>query len=252
MGQQRRISSFLYRRLARWITCEVQLLGEHRLALNNKFQVNSLQDVFCHPFYWQLFGWIPQPPSLVVDLGAHCGHFSMLADVCFETQFGSCQPQYVMVEPNPKLSQVIRSNLAQSGLCRRHSIFEGLVGSKRAGFDDLWVCPSNFLSASLVKGPGTHALKAEYVDLDAAIPPGNIDLLKVDIEGAEYELLDSYPTLLDRVSRVMIEVHERPGSGPEAIFGTLQAAGLRIKGSPLKNGSATLAMYERTSNGQHG
>lgn len=60
--------SFLYRRLARWITCEVKLLGQHPLALDNKFQVNSLQDVFCHPFYWQLYNWLLEPPQQVVDL----------------------------------------------------------------------------------------------------------------------------------------------------------------------------------------
>ena len=113
--------SFLYRRLARWITCEVKLLGQHPLALDNKFQVNSLQDVFCHPFYWQLYNWLPEPPRLVVDLGAHCGHFSMLADVCFRTQFGAVDPEYLLVEPNPKLTPVIRRNLQKSGLCTRAS-----------------------------------------------------------------------------------------------------------------------------------
>lgn len=245
MPNHRKLPSFLYRRLARWITCEVQLLGEHPLALNNKFQVNSLQDVFCHPFYWQLYGWLPAPPSLVVDLGAHCGHFSMLADVCFRTQFGPCEPEYLLVEPNPKLLAVLERNFLLSGLCRRHSIRQGLVGARRSGSDQLWVCSSNFLSASLQRSAGTYSVTADYLDLDALTDHRAIDLLKIDVEGAEYDLVANYAALLQRVARVMIETHQRAETGTDFIYDALERAGLRLKAPPLRHGTAELAMFQR-------
>jgi FkbM family methyltransferase len=245
MTSYRKLPGFLYRRLARWITCEVQLMGEHPLALNNKFQVNSLQDVFCHPFYWQLYGWLPSPPSLVVDLGAHCGHFSLLADICFRTQFGACDVEYLLIEPNPKLSQVLGQNLRRSGLCRRHSIRQGLVGAKRAGSDELWVCSHNFLSASLQPAPDTYSVTADYLDLDALTANREIDLLKIDIEGAEYDLAATYADLLRRVSRVMIEIHERSGAHVQAIYSSFEKAGLRLRSPALKHGNALLGMFER-------
>src|SRR5271169_5785656 len=112
-----RLRAFLYRRLAAWITCELKLLGQHPLFLDSKFQVNSLQDVFCHPFYWQVFRWLKSPPRLVVDLGAHCGHFSMLADMCFRIQFSKSETEFLLLEPNPELVPVIERNLQRSGLC---------------------------------------------------------------------------------------------------------------------------------------
>jgi hypothetical protein len=96
----RAFSAFLYPRLVSWITCEVLSLGRQTLALDSKYQTNSLEDVFCHPFYWQLFGWLPRATELILDLGAQCGHFSLLAE-----------PAYILIEPNPKLVKVIRRNL---------------------------------------------------------------------------------------------------------------------------------------------
>jgi FkbM family methyltransferase len=241
----RRIRPFLYRRLARWITCEVRLLGAHPLALDSKFQVNSLQDVFCHPFYWQLFGWLPSAPKLVVDLGAHCGHFSMLADVCFRAERGGARPEYVLVEPNPELVAVISTNLRRSRLCPNHSVSQGLVGAFRQGSDTLWVCPQNFLSASLHRERGTRAIQVDYLDLDALVGNRAIDLLKVDIEGAEYEFARAYPDLLRRAKAMVIEIHDQPEKRVEAIHRAFEEAGLQLRSKPLRNGGATLAMYQR-------
>jgi hypothetical protein len=98
------IPFFLYRRLGRWITCEFNLF-EHqfKISLSNKYEVASFQDVFCHPFYWQMFRWLDKPPKLIVDCGGHCGHFSILADICIRSKFDSSNTEYILVEPNPHL-----------------------------------------------------------------------------------------------------------------------------------------------------
>ncbi len=237
--------AFLYRRLAGWVTCEVRLLGAHPLALDSKFQTNSLQDVFCHPFYWQLFGWLPRPPELIVDLGAHCGHFSMLADTCFRLQFSGAEPEYVLIEPNPNLVGVIRNNLQRSRLCRRHLVYQGLVGGLRRGSATLWVSPRNYLSASLNPGQSTRGVTAQFLDLESLLHDRPIDLLKVDIEGAEYEFVDQYPILLGKVQAMMIEIHGAADSKPRRLFSQLHEMGLRLKAPPLEHGGNTLAMLQR-------
>lgn len=54
-------------------------------------------------------------------------------------------------------------------------------------------------------------------------PDGRIDLLKIDIEGAERDLLRAYPELCRRSRVILIETHDRttPGS-TEAVFAALQ------------------------------
>ena len=236
--------SFLYRRLARLITCELKLLGHRPLALDNKFQVNSLQDVFCHPFYWQVYNWLDESPKLVLDLGAHCGHFSMLADVCIQVRFGDVQPEYLLVEPNPKLIPVIQRNLSRSGLCSRHELRQGLVGA-RAGAATLWVSPSNYLSASLQRGQSTTGIPASYLNLDDLVGNRTIDLLKVDIEGAEYELVANYPGLLERVQKMMIEIHSASDSNQKDLRAAIERAGLQRVGQVLEHSGYQLASYQR-------
>ena len=239
-----RLRGFLYRRLAGLITCEVQLPGKHLLALDNKFQVNSLQDVFCHPFYWRIFDWVDKPPGLVVDLGAHCGHFSMLADVCFQMRFKGTQQDYLLVEPNPKLLPVIRRNMVKSGLCSRRELKQGVIG-KRAGTAMLWVSPHNFLSASLRKNGSERGIAVEYLDLEELVGHRQIDLLKIDIEGAEYEFARNYQGLLGRVNRLMIEIHSAPESDQHELLEILKKAGLQMAGKPLEHAGFQLAMFHR-------
>lgn len=219
-------------------------MGSHRLALDSKFQVNSLQDVFCHPFYWQLYGWVDRPLGLVVDLGAHCGHFSMLADTCARVRFGKGNGRYVLVEPNPGLVPVIHRNLSTSALCENHSIHQGLVGV-REGTADLWVSSKNYLSASLSRGHATRAVSARYLDLEKLVGAARVDLLKVDIEGAEYDLVRNYPALFGRVDRLMIEIHRTERGDFGDLEPLLRDAGLSPVGEALEHACHRLMMFER-------
>jgi FkbM family methyltransferase len=241
----RSLKAFLYRRLARWITCQIRLLGKHPLAFDSKYQVNSLQDVFCHPFYWQIYGWLPNAPELIVDLGAHCGHFSMLADVCFRVQFPGIQPDYILIEPNPKLVNVIRNNLAQSGLCPRHVVHQGLVGGRRDGSATLWISAKNYLSASLARGSNTSGVDADFFDLESVVGGRRIDLLKIDIEGAEFDFVEQYPELLERVLAVMVEIHKTSEDRLGRFHAQMQRAGLQLRTPVLRHGPDLLALFQR-------
>ena len=46
-----------------------------------------------------------------------------------------------------------------------------------------------------------------YVNLDTFVPAGIIDLLKVDIEGSEELLFETYPDLLRRTKILAVEFH---------------------------------------------
>ena len=238
-----RLRTFMYRKLARLITCEVKLPGNHPLALDNKYQVTSLEDVFCHPFYWQVYTWVDQPPNFVVDLGAHCAHFSLLADVCFRERFGEVRPEYLLIEPNPALVPVIHRNLAKSGLCPNHVVKQGLVGNRK-GCGTLWV-GNNYLGASLQRRESAKAVEAEYLDLESLVGGRTIDLLKIDIEGAEYDLVAQYPELLKQVRRMMIEIHSAPESRQSELRNSLECAGLRQFGAAVEHSGHQLAMFER-------
>src|SRR5262249_19876515 len=147
-------------------------------------------------------------------------------------------------EPNPDLIPVIRRNLEKSGLCSRHVLKQGLIGD-RSGAATLWVSPRNYLSASLQPGEATRGISANYFDLDEFIGDREVDLLKVDIEGAEYALVANYPDFLKRVNKVMMEIHSAPEMQQRSLVDSLGRAGLKPAANFMNHGHYQLAMFER-------
>jgi FkbM family methyltransferase len=198
------------------------------LLLRNKWQVSSLRDVFLSAHYWRLFDLLDQPPRLVVDLGAHCGHFVVLSELIAEERFGRSVARYVLFEGLTEMVENIRATLRDTGLTSRCEVVHGLVGL-RNGSAHLHSRPSNLLESSAVLGKEmAGGEEVPYVDLLGRVPEGNmIDVLKIDIEGSEYDLLDNYPHLLERARVVAMEIHPVPGRSVDRILQLVESAGLR-------------------------
>src|SRR5262245_65517173 len=103
---------FLYRRLAGFVPCALPGVAGGSLLLRNKWQVSSLRDVFLSSHYWRLFEHLDAPPSLIVDLGGHCGHFVVLCELVLEERFGGSAAQYLVVEG---LGELVRSEERRVG-----------------------------------------------------------------------------------------------------------------------------------------
>jgi FkbM family methyltransferase len=230
--------------LARFITCELRLAGQPRLALRSKYEVASFGDVFCHPFYWQVFGDTREIPSVVVDLGAHCGHFTLLVDACVRARQPRGITSYILVEPNPYLLPVIRRNLLDVGLSAQARVLPGLVGVAHESAT-LYINPKSYLMAGLDPVPGSRPHVVPRVDLAAAIGSANIDIMKMDIEGAEYALVRDQAPLFRRVRTLFMELHSRDTSEQEALQRTLKEAGLDLVQPPLPSAGHYLLLWRR-------
>jgi hypothetical protein len=64
------------------------------------------------------------------------------------------------------------------------------------------------------------------VDLEQFVPPGAVNLIKCDIEGAEEEFLANYPQLLERTRYLAIEFHSHLCDVPRC-KAMIESAGLR-------------------------
>ncbi|CAN5450701.1 hypothetical protein BH10PLA1_BH10PLA1_21000 [soil metagenome] len=220
-------NSFLYRRLARWITYQVRLWEGATLLLDSKYQAASFNDVFCDPFYWQVYNYIDPAPKWVVDCGANCGHFALLVEKCIRARHGSSSCRYLLIEPNPLLQDTIGRNLRSSRMAERCVVEQKLCGSSEKGSARLWVNPKNFLASSFEPAPGAKPYEVAYVDLNKIGDGGPIDLMKVDIEGGEFELVRSNRDALRRVKTLMLELHGSDVALHEELFSTLAEVGLR-------------------------
>ena len=236
--------SFLYRRLCGVVTCELNLPSGGALALGTKFDVASAADVVAHPFYWQLFHLLDRRPVSVVDCGAHCGHFTVVADICIRTRFGQSADQYTAIEPNPMLLPVIQRTVERAGIAERTKIVQGLLGCDGASAN-LWVHPKNYLTSSFSPQPGARAHSVPCVLADKVVLAGPIDVLKVDIEGGEFGLLHKEPALFQRAELLFLEIHAGPAEQSRWFNETLSQMGFRDAGPRVEHCGQQLAVLRR-------
>jgi FkbM family methyltransferase len=217
------------------------------LKLENKYEVASVQDVFCDPFYWQVFNYLNSntSPNLIVDCGAHCGHFSILADICIRKKFQTSNAEYLLIEPNPGLYPILQKNLEDAKIASRSNIILGLVGGKKEGYDTLWVHPKNYLTSSLSEIKGAKPHKINYIDLLEVIKDRTIDLMKIDIEGSEYEFIENNHALLLKTNLIFMELHQDTALKEIKLIKAIESAGLCLTGLPLETNGNKFLIFKR-------
>ena len=155
---------------------------------------------------------LPEEPR-IIDGGANIGTFSLYA------LWRRPKARIEAVEPSVENLHYFKENIARSG-CQRllthHAALAGVAGPTRlAGLT------SDTLR--LVDAPGMDVRKMKLRDLLKE----RVDLLKLDIEGAEVDVLKSAGEALQKVDRIVCEIHDYPGQDSQvpAIVECLGCAG---------------------------
>lgn len=165
---------------------------------------------------------------LILDCGAHVG----IASAFFATRFPGAR--ITAFEADPKIFTMLAKNVAALGL--------GNVTPRHAAVwtDDAGVRFAMSMDDSGHVGDGGPAQvtvpSVRLRDVIEAEPP---DLLKLDVEGAEYEILADCADVIGRVGRLIMEVHRfghESGSLP-GILDILERAGLAYVLADLENAS---------------
>lgn len=152
-------------------------------------------------------------PDHVVDGGANIGLFSLLAHAAFPHASITCY------EPDPDNVALIRTNFAANGI--EAEVFE--MG--------LWSSAKDLFFHSAMSYNGTVSPVPSGNPVSCVLPeiPSNC-LLKLDIEGAEYEVLPALFNAGRFPTTILMEIHEFDSRG-EAILDLLRINGYRWRES---------------------
>lgn len=168
-----------------------------------------------------------RPPRVIVDAGAHIG----LASVLFANRYP--EARIIAVEPQSGNFELLRRNVApypqisplRAAVWHESTSIElhdpglgtwGYIARARSGADD-------------AQAGGVEQVPAVTIDAimrDCALD--HIDILKVDIEGAEREVFGHCAAWIDRVTAIIVELHERLKPGCELSFAAA-AAGFQTR-----------------------
>lgn len=165
--------------------------------------------------------------SIVVDIGAHIG--------CFTIHAARPAVKVFSYEPFPENFNALVSNLKLNNISNVN-VFLMAVSGKR-GTQTLFIPDNESYSGrySLYPGRGTRTIKTKSITLDDVFKENNlhqIDLLKIDCQGAEYEIL--YSTNAKTYQKIQVIVvecevfQEKPGWSLAGLKTYLEQAGFQV------------------------
>jgi len=170
--------------------------------------VQTFKEIFMDECYLAGLERDISPGATVVDIGANAGYFSLFAAAKFpHARIFSYEPVPVNYK---QLQRHCDLNSSQSIKCYPQAV-AGKNGEINLSFD---TSDSFTTSATIFKLANVEekSLKVSCVSLQTVMDENDIkkcDLLKIDCEGAEYDILYNCPAeYLQRIDQIAMEVHQ--------------------------------------------
>ena len=208
---------------------EVTVAGGHRMTLDLANAIH--RQIFMGCFARDMTRWaraLLPAGGVFLDVGAHAGYFSLLAS----TRVGPSGRVFA-VEPNPRTFAALQRHLTRNAVANVHAMMCGLAD--REGVLALHLPPSQLdYNATVLPRAGWTPADVPVRRLDDCIRDwkiDRIDLMKIDVEGAEPLVLAGGANALTRgvVRHAMIEVNgprlTEGGHSPAALAESLTRLG---------------------------
>lgn len=163
----------------------------------------------------------------VVDIGAHIGVFSL-----FASKLASKGRVYAL-EPEPQNFSLLKENIALNGAGNVTAL--NAAGARSTSKRAFFLSGDNTGRHSLYReltGTPEKILVVDTVSLADFLKNNNlkkIDLLKIDCEGAEFEFLEQSPELLEKISKISLEVHPFEQHDQDSLKRFLEEQGFHVR-----------------------
>lgn len=183
-------------------------------------------DVLTQPMYADHLAHLtPADAVNVLDIGANTGGFALLL-----ARHGVRFKRLVAVELNPRTCIRLRFNLERNlsgevlvlnaGLCGRARTLELALGEGSVA-DSLYA-PSVNAAGGATSVPG---LTFDQI-FERAFGDAEVDICKLDVEQAEYEVFDNPGhDRLRRCRAIVMEIHDLPGRSPREVAQAIERLG---------------------------
>jgi FkbM family methyltransferase len=138
--------------------------------------------------------------------------FGIGEDISFDTNlYSRCQCKLFLFDPTPRSISYINSQNLNTNF---HFLPIG-IGPKSGKYDFYFPKNPNNVSGSImtqknVSNESRISVQIKsWEDICCDLKISNIDILKIDIEGSEYEIIDDILSSKIRVNQILIEFHSR-------------------------------------------
>ncbi|MCR9171621.1 MAG: FkbM family methyltransferase [bacterium] len=162
---------------------------------------------------------------VIIDCGANIG----ISVLYFDKVFSNAE--IIAVEADPEITSILKRNLTENN-CNAEVIEKALwsKSGETLSFGQEGADSSSIYSLN-------NVIQVETIGLDEILERyEHIDLLKIDIEGAELEVIKSCTNNLSKVDYIFVEFHSFPDKRQnlEVILSTIANQGFRYKILPAR------------------
>ena len=189
---------------------EVFIVQGHKMYLasgDGRHSVGMVVDVY-EETTTRLFETLLKSGMVVVDIGAHVGYFTLIA----ARQVGPAGKVYAF-EPDPDNYSTLLKNIEANA-------YDNVVADRKAISDNVGTSQLHLVAT----GSGRHSMyhhglpergsiEIETTTLDSTFDDldwPNVDLIKIDVEGAEVSVLDGMTRLLEKPAKLNLIVEFMP------------------------------------------
>jgi FkbM family methyltransferase len=170
-----------------------------------------------------------QPGDTAVDIGANIGLLTMAC--ARAVGFGG---NVFSFEPEKRMADLLERTIAMNGLAQV-KLFRQAVSAEPGTLSfNVSTIPGHSSLFALPENEAGHVQEVEVVRLDDVVPAGQrVDLVKIDVEGAEMEVVKGMRRILDENPNIVVVAEfgishlRRVGRTSGDWFGAFEAHGLK-------------------------
>lgn len=181
-----------------------------------------------HTYYFET----DSPTPVIIDAGAHIG----LATLYFKKLYPAAK--IIAIEPHPTSFKLLQKNVSENRLSDVTLLNAALVGHKSSDqtqtfFADTefsWFSTASIHEGAWNKAQHTAPLTVPTLSLTEVLKEvgGSVDLLKLDIEGAEQAVLGEARNNLANIAHIICEYHMTDSQNREKFIEVLERAGYEV------------------------
>jgi len=255
---RRRLAHFAVNELASDLPIGIPVgYGLQSPLLSDHF-ADSFNEVFIAHEYDAILDLI-EIPSTWLDLGCHAGFFSLwLMSQRLARNLPSRECTAILVDADPSAAAQVRKLIEWNRLNQAFKIIHGAVthpgGETQVKFVIRPLMASSLADQSPSEG---QIVSVPPLSVDQLLQqaPRELDLIKIDIEGAEFDFFLHYQKLIKCSRFVLVEWHARSGSENRRseVLVLAEKIGFRLLSNigdekQLPNLTAGVMLFERHSN----
>jgi len=199
-------------------------LQNYTVTYDNSEEFHHLKsEVFTHDTY---YFETENPAPRIIDAGAHIG----LSTLYFKKLYP--QAKITAIEPLPQNFKLLEKNIWENQLEDVELINAALSdhdGQETFYFDDShdnWYSTASFLPGAWTGSQHSTQLETPTRTLSSFLTEP-IDLLKLDIEGAEQRVLTEANASLRTVAQLLVEFHPHPSQKLSTVLELIRQSGFR-------------------------